>query len=59
MNGNREVVGTLRGFDAFLNVVLEEAESDGNYVGTIVIRGNSIIKFEGIDRVKVAAVPEA
>lgn len=49
------MTGTLRGFDAFLNVVLEEAEhvneSNDNYMGTIVIRGNSIIHFEGIERV--------
>jgi small nuclear ribonucleoprotein G len=54
LNGNRQVIGKLRGFDAFLNVVLEEAEqaNDSNeYLGTIVIRGNSIIHFEGIERV--------
>mmetsp|Transcript_22382 Transcript_22382/g.33837 ORF Transcript_22382/g.33837 Transcript_22382/m.33837 type:complete len:80 (-) Transcript_22382:3981-4220(-) len=57
MNGNRKIIGTLRGYDAFLNVVLEEAESadDGNYLGTIVIRGNSIIQFEGIDRLATPA----
>jgi small nuclear ribonucleoprotein G len=53
MNGNRTIVGTLRGYDAFLNVVLEEAENadSKDYLGTIVIRGNSIIQFEGIERV--------
>mmetsp|Transcript_29553 Transcript_29553/g.48765 ORF Transcript_29553/g.48765 Transcript_29553/m.48765 type:complete len:90 (+) Transcript_29553:125-394(+) len=59
VNGNRTIVGTLRGFDAFLNVALEEAEHDGKYLGTIVIRGNSIIKFEGIERVYAAAAPTA
>lgn len=47
-------MGTLRGFDAFLNVVLEEAlnESDNNgYIGQIVIRGNSIVQFETLERV--------
>jgi small nuclear ribonucleoprotein G len=57
MNGNRNIVGTLRGYDAFLNVVLEEAEHEGKYLGTIVIRGNSIIKFEGLERVAAAAPP--
>ena len=57
MNGNRNITGTLRGYDAFLNVVLEEAEHDGNYLGTIVIRGNSIIKFEGMERIAAPGVP--
>lgn len=57
LNGNRKVTGTLRGYDAFLNVVLEDAEntagSDGNgeKFGTVVIRGNSIIQFETVQRV--------
>lgn len=55
LNGNRQIVGTLRGYDAFLNVVLEEAENDGTFLGTIVIRGNSIIKFEGLERLTAAA----
>ncbi len=50
------MIGTLRGYDAFLNVVLEEAEdaADGKNIGTIVIRGNSIIQFEGLERVAAA-----
>ena len=54
LNGNRKVVGTLRGYDAFLNVVLENAnhEGDEKNIGTIVIRGNSIIQFESVARVE-------
>jgi Small nuclear ribonucleoprotein (snRNP) homolog len=63
LNGNRKVVGTLRGFDAFLNVVLEEAvdekpiaanggQDQQVYIGQIVIRGNSISQFETLERVK-------
>mmetsp|Transcript_6612 Transcript_6612/g.12456 ORF Transcript_6612/g.12456 Transcript_6612/m.12456 type:complete len:90 (-) Transcript_6612:327-596(-) len=66
LNGNRKVVGTLRGFDAFLNVVLEDAvdekplasstsssgHDDQVYIGQIVIRGNSISQFETLERVK-------
>ena len=54
LNGNRKVVGTLRGYDAFLNVVLENAnhEGDETNIGTIVIRGNSIIQFESVARVE-------
>ena len=56
MNGNRNVIGVLRGYDAFLNVVLEETEnSNGQYLGQIVIRGNSIVQLEGLDRVVEAA----
>ena len=58
LNGKRTLIGTLRGYDAFLNVVLEHVEdvSTGQYYGTdIVIRGNSIIQFEAIDRITTAA----
>mmetsp|Transcript_15566 Transcript_15566/g.22130 ORF Transcript_15566/g.22130 Transcript_15566/m.22130 type:complete len:82 (-) Transcript_15566:747-992(-) len=59
LNGNRKVVGQLRGYDAFLNVVLEDAvtETTGGAtenIGTIVIRGNSIIQFESVDRIQTA-----
>ncbi len=59
LNGNRKVTGQLRGYDAFLNVVLEEAVSETTggakeNIGTIVIRGNSIIQFESVDRIQTA-----
>jgi small nuclear ribonucleoprotein G len=55
LNGNRTLVGTLRGYDAFLNVVLEEVDSqEGQYLGQVVVRGNSIIQFEGLERVQAA-----
>ena len=59
LNGNRKVVGTLRGYDPFLNVVLEEAvdeKSEGGerYIGQIVIRGNSIAQFETLERIRIA-----
>jgi small nuclear ribonucleoprotein G len=57
LNGNRKVVGVLRGYDAFLNVVLEEtvdesasSTSGSSSIGTIVIRGNSIVQFESLER---------
>jgi small nuclear ribonucleoprotein G len=57
LNGNRKLVGTLRGFDPFLNVVLEEtvdeSVTDGSgYIGQIVIRGNSISQFETLERIR-------
>eukprot|EP00804_Cyclotella_cryptica_P030464 CCRYP_008543-RA/>CCRYP_008543-RA protein AED:0.01 eAED:0.01 QI:249/1/1/1/1/1/2/587/82 len=59
LNGNRKVTGTLRGYDAFLNVVLEDATSERGEggtenIGTIVIRGNSIIQFESVERIAAA-----
>eukprot|EP00568_Trieres_chinensis_P005347 CAMPEP_0183307728 /NCGR_PEP_ID=MMETSP0160_2-20130417/18998_1 /TAXON_ID=2839 ORGANISM="Odontella Sinensis, Strain Grunow 1884" /NCGR_SAMPLE_ID=MMETSP0160_2 /ASSEMBLY_ACC=CAM_ASM_000250 /LENGTH=76 /DNA_ID=CAMNT_0025471381 /DNA_START=141 /DNA_END=371 /DNA_ORIENTATION=+ len=54
LNGNRRLLGKLRGYDAFLNVVLEEAVDEtgtGQSVGTVVVRGNSIIQFETLERV--------
>ena len=52
LNGNRKLVGVLRGYDAFLNVVLEEATevTQGTYLGQVVIRGNSVIQFEALER---------
>lgn len=45
-------MGTLRGYDAFLNVVLEDVEQqEGQFLGQVVIRGNSIVQFEGLERV--------
>lgn len=53
LNGNRKLIGTLRGYDAFLNVVLEDVDQDqGGYLGQVVVRGNSVIQFEALERVK-------
>lgn len=52
LNKNRKVVGTLRGYDQFMNIVLENAidqspnSSGDDNVGTLVIRGNNILQFE-------------
>jgi small nuclear ribonucleoprotein G len=56
LNGNRKVVGVLRGYDAFLNVVLEETIDEttggtGNHIGTVVVRGSSIVQFESLERI--------
>mmetsp|Transcript_1552 Transcript_1552/g.2109 ORF Transcript_1552/g.2109 Transcript_1552/m.2109 type:complete len:80 (+) Transcript_1552:98-337(+) len=56
LNGSRKVVGTLRGYDAFLNVVMEEAIDEtvenSPSIGTIVVRGNSIVQFESLERIE-------
>jgi small nuclear ribonucleoprotein G len=53
LNGKRVVIGTLRGYDAFLNIVLEQVEDHktGQYYGQVVVRGNSIVQFEAMERV--------
>ncbi|VDK89155.1 unnamed protein product [Dibothriocephalus latus] len=56
LNGNREVIGLLRGFDPFMNIVLEECvevTKSGQQVGidTVVVRGNSVNVVEILERV--------
>eukprot|EP00484_Ammonia_sp_Unknown_P028294 CAMPEP_0197028824 /NCGR_PEP_ID=MMETSP1384-20130603/8421_1 /TAXON_ID=29189 /ORGANISM="Ammonia sp." /LENGTH=78 /DNA_ID=CAMNT_0042457885 /DNA_START=68 /DNA_END=304 /DNA_ORIENTATION=+ len=51
LNGKREVTGVLRGFDQFMNLVLDDAQEivskkEKNDIGVVVIRGNSIIQME-------------
>ncbi|EQC27603.1 small nuclear ribonucleoprotein G [Saprolegnia diclina VS20] len=55
LNGSRKVSGVLRGFDQFMNITLEEAieevsTTEANKLGMVVIRGNSIVQFECLDR---------
>ncbi|XP_074613184.1 small nuclear ribonucleoprotein G-like [Acropora palmata] len=56
LNGGRHVTGVLRGFDPFMNLVLDEAIEEAsaqqkNNIGMVVIRGNSIVTMEALDRV--------
>lgn len=52
LNGARYVKGFVRGFDPFMNLVLDEAtDSSSNSLGMIVIRGNAIMAIEAIDRI--------
>ena len=53
LNGNRKVTGTLRGFDQFLNIVLDEAVdlATKESMGMIVVRGNSVLLLERLERV--------
>lgn len=56
MNGQRVVSGILRGFDPFMNLVLDEAleEKKGGEkvpVGMVVIRGNSVVLLESLERI--------
>uniref|UniRef100_A0A8D3BYW4 Small nuclear ribonucleoprotein G n=1 Tax=Scophthalmus maximus TaxID=52904 RepID=A0A8D3BYW4_SCOMX len=56
LNGGRHVQGILRGFDPFMNLVLDDSLEMGqggqqNSIGMVVIRGNSIIMLEALERV--------
>jgi len=51
LNANRHVTGVLRGFDQFMNIVLDQTidDKEKNEVGMVVIRGSSIILMECLD----------
>jgi len=56
INGGRNLVGTLRGYDPFMNLVVDgcvEKMKNGQMreVGMVVIRGNSVVMLEGLDRI--------
>ena len=49
LNGNRGVKGTLRGFDHYCNIVLDNTVEMGKQelnLGMVVIRGNTIVNME-------------
>jgi len=55
MNGNRNVVGTLIGYDQFMNVVLDHAEevtsNSRKDLGSVFIRGNTVVMWECLDKI--------
>jgi small nuclear ribonucleoprotein G len=56
LNANRRVVGVLRGYDQFMNLVLEECnevstKDEKNPIGTVMIRGNSVVLWECLDKI--------
>ena len=56
LNANRTVRGVLRGYDEFMNLVLEEteevvSETEVNELGRVVIRGSSIVEIESLDHI--------
>ncbi|XP_065828376.1 probable small nuclear ribonucleoprotein G [Oscarella lobularis] len=56
LNGNRHVSGVLRGFDPFMNIVLDDAveevsDKEKNGIGSVVIRGNSIVMVNALERI--------
>ena len=56
LNGNRQVTGILRGFDPFMNLVMDDTvevvnTNTRNQIGMVVIRGNSVLLMEALERV--------
>jgi len=56
LNGNRQITGILRGFDPFMNLVVDEAVEDTRKgekipIGMVVIRGNAVVLLESMDRI--------
>jgi len=56
VGGTRKVKGLLRGFDPFMNLVVDSAlevalHGIKSKIGTVVIRGSSIVTMEVLDRI--------
>ena len=51
LNANRQVTGVLRGFDQFMNIVLDQTTDDSEKTecGMVVIRGASIVLMEALE----------
>ena len=56
LNAKREVTGTLAGYDAFLNLVIEAATegvstTERRELGQVIVRGSSVIQIQALERV--------
>ncbi|PHU17351.1 Small nuclear ribonucleoprotein G [Capsicum chinense] len=53
LNVNRLVTETLRGFDQFMNLVIDNTVKvngyENNEIGMVVIRGNSVVTIEALE----------
>ena len=56
LNANRRIVGVLRGYDQFMNLVMEDVQEYAPQdekipIGTVMIRGNSVVLWECLDKI--------
>ena len=55
LNGNRHVSGVLRGYDIFMNLVLDNSteylSDKKREIGTVFIRGNTVQMWECLDKI--------
>lgn len=56
LKANRKIVGVLKGYDQFMNIVLEDCSEINKLdkrtpIGTVMLRGNSIVMWECIDKI--------
>nr|XP_044987958.1 small nuclear ribonucleoprotein G-like [Jaculus jaculus] len=56
LNGSRHAQGILRGFDPFMNLVINQCwematSGQQNNIGMVVIGGNSVVMLETLERV--------
>jgi len=57
LQGGRKVSGVLRGYDLFLNLVIDDAleettAAQKHPIGTVVIRGNSVTSMETLESIR-------
>jgi len=55
LNSKRRVTGVMIGYDHFMNVVLDQAQEhvgkEVRPIGKVMIRGNSMIMWECLDKI--------
>ncbi|XP_074642703.1 small nuclear ribonucleoprotein G-like [Tubulanus polymorphus] len=56
LNGYRQITGVLRGFDPFMNIVIDECieelkTGEKRPIGMVVVRGNSVVLLESQERI--------
>jgi len=55
LNGKRRVTGVMIGHDHFMNIVLDQAQEhvgkETRPIGKVMIRGNSMIMWECLDKI--------
>lgn len=56
LNGGRVVSGILRGFDPYMNIVIDDTIEERSStqkvnIGMVVVRGNSITLIEALERI--------